>query len=73
MNAQNFGPDFILDNNLKLLLRQSFNYLLQVSVAAYSSLSRHYLFLQHIYSVTKNFPLSRLISCVFTGTVMLRH
>ena len=38
MDPQDSGPDFILDRNLKVLLRQSFNYFLQVSVVACSSL-----------------------------------
>ena len=73
MNPQNSGPDCILGRDLKFLLRQNFNSLLQVSGAACSGLSLHYLFLQHIYSVTTKFPLSRQISCVFNGTVMSRH
>ena len=40
MDPQNSGPYYILCRDLKVLLRQSFNYLLQVSVAACSSLSR---------------------------------
>ena len=59
MNPQNSGPDCILGRYLKVLLRHSLDSLLQVSVAACSSLSRHHLFLQHIYSVATKFPLSR--------------
>ena len=61
MDPQNSGSDCILGRNLKVLLRQSFNSLLQVSVAACNSLSQQYLFLQHIYSITTKFPLSRQI------------
>ena len=61
MNPKNSGPDCILGRDLKVLLRQSFNSLLQVSVAACSSLSRHHLFLQHIYFIATKFPLSRHI------------
>ena len=39
MDPQNSGPDCILCHNLKVLLRQSFNSLSQVSVVACSSLS----------------------------------
>ena len=66
MNPQNSGPDCILSHDLKVLLRQSFNSLFQVSVVACSSLLRQYLFLQHIYSVMTKFPLSRQIFlCLF--------
>ena len=47
MNSQNSGSDCILDRDLKVLSRQSFNSLLQFSVVACNSLSRQYLFLQH--------------------------
>ena len=40
MDPQNSSPDCILCLDLKVLLRQSFNSLSQVSVAACSSLSR---------------------------------
>ena len=40
MDPQNFGSDCILCRDLKVLLRQSFKSLSQVSVAACSSLSR---------------------------------
>ena len=58
MDPQNSGPDCILGRDLKVLLQQSFNSLSQVSVAACSSLSRQYLFLQHIYSVTTDISLA---------------
>ena len=51
MNPQNFGLDCILGRDLKVLLQQSFNSFMQVFVAACSSLSRQYLFIQHIYSI----------------------
>ena len=61
MDPQNFGPDCILGRNLKVLSQQSVNSLLQFFVAACSSLSQQYLFLQHVYSVATKFPLSRQI------------
>ena len=39
MNPKNSGPDCILGRDLKVLLRQSLNSLLQVSVTTCSSLS----------------------------------
>ena len=47
MDLQNFGLDCILGHDMKVLSRLSFNSLLQFSVAAWNSLSRQYLFLQH--------------------------
>ena len=47
MSPQNCGPDCILGLDLEVLSRQSFNSLLQFSIAASNSLSRQYLFLQH--------------------------
>ena len=61
MDPQNFSPDCILGRDLKVLLRQSFDSLLQVSVVACRSLSQQYLFLQHIYFVKTKFPLLRQI------------
>ena len=61
MNPQNSDSDCILTRDLKVLLVQSFNSLLQVSVTACSSLSRQYLFLQHIYSVVTKKDMSRQI------------
>ena len=58
MNPQNSGLVCILGRDLKVLSGQSFNYLLQFFVATYSSLSRQYLFLQHVYSIATKFPLS---------------
>ena len=42
-----YGSYFILGHDLKVLSRQSFNSLLQLSIAACSILSQQYLFLQH--------------------------
>ena len=61
MNPQNSGPDCILGRDLKVLLRKSFNSLLQVSIVACDSLSQQYLFLHNIYSVVTKFSLSRQI------------
>ena len=55
MDPQNFSPNCILGRDLKVLLRQSFDSLLQVSIAACSSLLPLYLFLQHIYSFVTKF------------------
>ena len=61
MDPQNSGPDCILGRDLKVLLQQSVDSLLLFSVVACSILSRQYLFLQHVYYVATNFPLSRHI------------
>ena len=58
MDPQNFSPYCILGRDLKVLLRQSFDSLLQVSIVACSSLFPLYLFIQHIYSFVTKFPLS---------------
>ena len=61
MDPQNSGLDCIFGRDLKVLSRQSFNSLLQFSIAACNILSRQYLFLQHVYSVATEFPLSRQV------------
>ena len=61
MDPQNSDPDCILGRDLKVLSRHSVNSLLLFSVASCSILSRQYLFLQHVYSVTTKFPLSQQI------------
>ena len=60
MDPKNSGPDYVLCRDLKVLLQQSFNSLLQVFVTACSSLSFY-----PSYVVT--------ILCVITRIVMLRH
>ena len=59
MNPHNSGLNCIFGRDLKVLLELSFNSLSKVSVAVCSSLSRQYLFLQHIYFVVTEFSLSR--------------
>ena len=62
MDPQNFGPDCILGRNLKVLLRQSFNSLLQFFVAACKAVCRDSICFFNIFiSVTTKFPLSRQI------------
>ena len=89
MDPQNYGPDYILGRDLKVLSRQSVDSLLLFSVGACSILSRQYLFLQHVYSVVTDLSMAlshfvlqglsfcpfyaAIFSCVFTGTIMLRH
>ena len=52
-----------------MLSGQSFNSLLQVFVTTCSSLSRQYLFLQHMYYVATKFPLSRQIFLWLSNTL----
>ena len=61
MNPQNSGPYCILGRDLKLLSRQSFNSLLQFSIAACSILLRHAFVSSAFYSIATKFPLSRHI------------
>ena len=58
MDPQNSGPYCILCRDLKVLLRQRFNSLLQVFVAACSSLSRLAPCASFLDSVATEFPLS---------------
>ena len=59
MDPQNSGPNCILCCNLKVLLRQNFNSLSQVSVAAFSSLSQPAPCASFLDSVATKFPWSR--------------
>ena len=59
MDPQNFGPDCILCHDLKVLLRQNFNSLSQVYVAACSSRSRPAPYASFLDSVATKFPWSR--------------
>ena len=70
MDPQNSDPDYILGINLKVLSRQSFNSLLQFSVATCSILSRQYLFLQHVYSVAIDLSLTLLTLCPARSVVL---
>ena len=58
MDPQNSGPDCILYCDLKVLLRQSFNSLSQVSIVACNSLSRLAPCASFLDSVAIEFPLS---------------
>ena len=61
MDPQNSGLDCILCRDLKVWLRQSFNSLLQVSIAACSSLSQPAPCASFLNSVAIEFSLSRQI------------